>query len=420
MTYSSRPPGAEPPPAHEPPPTGAAVPPAPRAPGTAAMAPPAPGTAPPAPGTAAGPGAGTAAPGQGERPRKPRDPFFDNAKYFAILLVVAGHVIANVRSDVPIAKALYLFIYMFHMPLFIVITGYLSRNWTFSTGKARKLITHVGVPYVVFEVAYEIYAWLGEGGELTISLLKPYWLMWFMCALFLWRLSTPVWQQIRWPLGIALLFALLSYMSDLGGTFNIHRVLGLLPLYVLGLTLKPEHFELLKKPIARPIGAAVLAGGLAMAYFAKDRMTESWVFWKTPYEDLGVSNVTGTVMTLAMFSCATVLVAAFLAVVPRGRHWFSALGATTLYTYLLHGFIIRLLDYLDWWDSAWMHTVPGTIILLGASAVLGTVLCSPLVVRCMSWALEPKMTWAFTSLRRPAGRGAAGKGGRRTAGRPAR
>jgi fucose 4-O-acetylase-like acetyltransferase len=445
MTYSSRPPGAEPPPAHEPPPNGAvpdgpipngtvsngavsngtvsngavsngAVPPAPRSPGTAAMAPPAPGTA---PGTAPGGAPGTASPGQKQRPRKPRDPFFDNAKYFAILLVVAGHAIANVRSDVPVAKALYLFIYMFHMPLFIVITGYLSRNWTFSSGKARKLITHVGVPYVVFEVAYELYTWHGSG-ELTISLLKPYWLMWFMCALFLWRLSTPVWQQIRWPLGVALLFSLLSYMSDLGGTFNIHRVLGLLPLYVLGLTLKPEHFELLKKPIARPIGAAVLAGGLATAYVAKDHMTEAWIFWKTPYEDLHVSNVTGTVMTLAMFVCATVLVAAFLAIVPRGRHWFSALGATTLYTYLLHGFVIRLIDYLDWWEFSWMHTVPGTIILLGGSAVLGTVLCSPPVVRCMSWAIEPKMTWAFTSLRRPAGRAGPGKAAPRAAERQAR
>ena len=346
-----------------------------------------------------------AEPAQAPRPRKPRDPFFDNAKYFAILLVVAGHTIANVRSDVPVAKALYLFIYMFHMPLFIVITGYLSRNWTFSTGKARKLITHVGVPYVVFETAYEIYDWLGTGGELTISLLKPYWLMWFMCALFLWRLSTPVWQQIRWPLGIALLFALLSYMSDLGGTFNIHRVLGLLPLYVLGLTLKPEHFELLKKPIARPIGAVVLAAGLGFAYVAKDHMSEDWVFWKNPYEDLGVNNITGTVMTSAMFVSATVLVAAFLAIVPRKRYWFSALGATTLYTYLLHGFVIRLFDYTGVWDASWMHTLPGTLILLCASAVVGTVLCSPLVVRCMSWAIEPKMTWAFTSLRRPAARG---------------
>ncbi|MCP9967344.1 acyltransferase family protein [Actinomadura madurae] len=211
-----------------------------------------PGTA-TAPGTATGP-ATTPAP----RPAKKRDPFFDNAKYFAILLVVAGHSLANLLN-VPLAKGLYIFIYMFHMPLFIVITGYFSRNWTFAGGKARKLITNVGVPYVVFEVAYSLYDWLAGRNELEISLLNPYYLTWFLCALFMWRLSTPVWQQIRWPLAVALVFALLSYMSDIGGTFDIHRVLGLLPFYVLGLCLKPVHFELLKKPIARPIGAVVLA-----------------------------------------------------------------------------------------------------------------------------------------------------------------
>ncbi|MFG2089240.1 MULTISPECIES: acyltransferase family protein [unclassified Spirillospora] len=358
-------------------------------------------TAPPPHGAAAAPG-GTGV--QETRPRKQRDPFFDNAKYFAILLVVMGHAIANVRSDVPFAKALYIFVYMFHMPLFIVITGYLSRNWTFSTGKARKLITHVGVPYVTFEIAYALFAWLAGGERLEFSLLQPYWLMWFMCALFLWRLSTPVWQQVRWPLALAVAFSLLSYMSDLGGAFNIHRVLGLLPLFVLGLSLKPEHFEILKRPIARPIGAAVLAGGLAVAFFAKDRMSEDWVYWKNPYAELGVGNAAGTVMISAMFICAVVLVAAFLAVVPRKRYWFSALGATTLYTYLLHGFVVRLLDYAGWWEAAWMHTLPGTFVIIAASAAVGTALCAGPVVRTMNWALEPRMTWAFTPLRRPDGR----------------
>ena len=42
----------------------------------------------------------------------------------------------------PRARA-YVFVYTFHMPVFIVITGYFSRNFTFSGGKARKLITNL-------------------------------------------------------------------------------------------------------------------------------------------------------------------------------------------------------------------------------------------------------------------------------------
>ncbi|TDD64577.1 acyltransferase [Actinomadura darangshiensis] len=348
--------------------------------------------------------AGTTAsggPAAAARPQRRRDPFFDNAKYFAILLVVAGHCLANLLN-VPMAKGLYIFIYMFHMPLFIVVTGYFSRNWTFAGGKARKLITNVGVPYVVFEIAYSLYDWLAGRNDLEISMLNPYYLTWFLCALFMWRLSTPVWQQIRWPLAVALVFALLSYMSDLGGTFDIHRVIGLLPFYVLGLTLKPHHFELLKRPAARPIGAAVLAAGLGGTYLVMNHMSREWIYWRTPNFGLDVGNFTGTMMRLAMFACACVFVAAFLTLIPRGHHWFSRLGAYTLYAYLLHGFVIRLLDFTGWWGADWMHTPPGVVIVVGCAVVVGTLLCTPPVVRTMRWALEPKMTWVFTPLRRPA------------------
>ncbi|WP_242889306.1 acyltransferase family protein [Actinomadura litoris] len=355
-------------------------------------------------GPPAEPGRAGSEAGPAGRVRKPRDPFFDNAKYLAILLVVAGHSLANLQN-VPMAKGLYIFIYLFHMPLFIVITGYFSRNWTFSGGKARKLITNVGVPYVVFEFAYSIYDWLAGDNKLEISLLNPYYLTWFLCALFLWRLSTPVWQQIRWPLAVALTFALLSYMSDLGGTFDIHRVLGLLPFYVLGLNLKPEHFELLKRPIARPIGFAVLALGLGGSYLVMNHMSRNWIFWANPHFQLGVGNLAGTVMRLGMFVSATVLVAAFLAIVPRRRYWFTALGAATLYAYLLHGFVTRLLNFTDWWGADWMHTPAGVVAVVAGAVVVGTCLCTPPVVRCMSWALEPKMTWVFTPLRRPRAKG---------------
>ncbi|MEU9840142.1 acyltransferase family protein [Actinomadura sp. NPDC048032] len=354
-----------------------------------------------APEAAGAAASGSPAP-QGPGPaRKVRDPFFDNAKYFAILLVVAGHSLANLLN-VPMAKGLYLFIYLFHMPLFIVITGYFSRNWTFAGGKARKLITNVGVPYVVFEFAYSIYDWLAGRNHLEISLLNPYYLTWFLCALFMWRLSTPVWQQIRWPLAVATVFALLSYMSDLGGTFDIHRVIGLLPFYVLGLSLKPQHFELLKKPIARPIGAVVLAAGLAGTYLVMDHMSRGWIYWKHPNFELHVGNLTGTVVRIAMFAAAVVFVAAFLSLIPRGRYWFTSLGSYTLYAYLLHGFVTRLLNFTGWWDADWMHTPTGVVIVVAGALVVGTFLCSKPVVRTMSWALEPKMTWVFTPLRRPA------------------
>jgi fucose 4-O-acetylase-like acetyltransferase len=347
--------------------------------------------------------------------RRPRDPFFDNAKFFAILLVVAGHSIENLR-DIRFAHALYLFVYTFHMPVFIVITGYFSRNFTFSGGKARKLLTNLGVPYVVFETAYSTYHWAVGHAKFEISLLDPYYLTWFLLALFAWRLSTPVWQQIRFPVAVAIVISLLSGMNQLPATLEMNRVFGLVPFYVLGLFLKPEHFEFLKRRLVAVLGALVLIAGFAFTFLVADRhMATEWVYWRSGNPTLHVNNLTGTGMRLGMLVAAGVLVAAFLSLVPRKHHWFTSLGSATLYAYLLHGFATKLADYYGWYDADILHSVPGVLAVAAAGALLATLLCTPPVRWAMHWALEPNMAWAFTALRRPKMNLYAGR--RRAAGR---
>jgi fucose 4-O-acetylase-like acetyltransferase len=335
-------------------------------------------------------------------PRRPeRDPFFDNAKFFAIVLVVAGHAIVNLR-DVRFAHAAYLFVYTFHMPVFIVITGYFSRRFTFSGGKARKLLTNLAVPYVVFETAYSTYHWAVGHSKFEISLLDPYYLTWFLLALFAWRLSTPVWQQIRFPVAVAVVISLLSGMSQLPGTLEMNRVFGLVPFYVLGLFVKPEHFEILKKGWAAVLGLLTLIAGFAFTYLVADRrMATEWVYWRSGNPTLHVNNLVGTGMRLGLLVAAGVLVAAFLTLVPRRQHWFTGLGAATLYAYLLHGFATKLADYYGWYHAHVLHTVPGVLAVAAAGALLATLLCTPPVRWALHWALEPNMAWGFTALRRP-------------------
>jgi fucose 4-O-acetylase-like acetyltransferase len=334
------------------------------------------------------------------RPRE-RDPCFDNAKFFAILLVVAGPSLVN-RRDVPFAHAAYLFVYTFHMPVFIVITGYFSRRFTFSGGKARKLLTNLAVPYVVFETAYSTYHWAVGHSKFEISLLDPYYLTWFLLALFAWRLSTPVWQQIRFPVAVAVVISLLSGMSQLPGTLEMNRVFGLVPFYVLGLFLKPEHFEVLKKGWAAVLGGLTLIAGFAFTYLIADRrMATEWVYWRSGNPTLHVNNLVGTGMRLGLLVAAGVLVAAFLTLVPRRQHWFTGLGAATLYAYLLHGFATKLADYYGWYHAHVLHTVPGVLAVAAAGALLATLLCTPPVRWALQWALEPNMAWGFTALRRP-------------------
>ena len=330
---------------------------------------------------------------------KTRDPFFDNAKFLAIVLVVAGHAIEPLR-DTREAHALYLFVYMFHMPVFIIITGYLSRNFTFSSGKARKLITNLAVPYVVFETAYSVFRWAAGGKDFEISLLAPVWLTWFLMAVFFWRLSTPVWQQLRWPISIAILIALLSGMNNLPGTFEMHRTLGLLPFFVVGLKLEPKHFALLRRPGFRLAAGAVLAAGVAAACVVHNHMSLEWAFWRHGNDYLGVSELTGTAMRLAMLATSLLLSAAFLALVPARVTWFTGLGAATLYAYLLHGFPVKLALYKHWYGADWLHTPAGVAVVAALGVPLTIALTQPALRKRLRWAVEPTLSWAFRPLRR--------------------
>ncbi|MGW9134485.1 acyltransferase family protein [Streptomyces sp. NPDC055681] len=329
---------------------------------------------------------------------KKRDAFFDNAKYLAIVLVAMGHAWEPLRGDSRAAAALYITVYTFHMPAFIVISGYFSRSFDASVGRIGRLVTGVAVPYVVFEVAYTFFKrWAGGDPSYPISLLDPWYLTWFLAALVIWRLTTPLWKVVRWPLPLALAIAVLASVSpDIGDDLDLQRVLQFLPFFVLGLCLKPAHFQLVRRREVRLLAVPVFAGALAVAYWAAPRMNAAWFYRRDSAQELAAPGWTGAVMTLALFGCSVILVACFFAWVPRREVWFTALGAGTLYGYLLHGFLAKGSRFWHWYDQDWLHQPFGQITATLIAATVITALCTPPVQRIFRPAMEPKMEWAFT------------------------
>ncbi|MFI0237469.1 acyltransferase family protein [Streptomyces sp. NPDC016845] len=351
-----------------------------------------------------GPPAPARAPAQAtaSRPRASRDSYFDNAKYLAIVLVAMGHAWEPLRDSSRAASALYMTVYAFHMPAFIVISGYFSRSFDAGPGRIKRLITGVAVPYVVFECAYTLFKrTAGDDPDYPFSLLDPWYLTWFLIALFVWRLSTPIWKVVRWPLPVALGIAVLASVSpDIGDDLDLQRVLQFLPFFVLGLRLKPEHFRLVRRREARILAVPVFASALLFAYWAAPRMNAAWFYRRDSAQELAAPGWAGGVMTLAMFACSMLLVACFLAWVPGRKLWVTALGAGTLYGYLLHGFLAKGSRFWDWYDVRWVHTPVGEVAVTVVAAAVITLLCTPPVQRVFRFVMEPKMEWAF---RRDAG-----------------
>ncbi|MFF7953784.1 acyltransferase family protein [Streptomyces griseorubiginosus] len=326
-----------------------------------------------------------------------RDAFFDNVKYLAIVLVAVGHAWEPLREGSRAVSALYLLVYAFHMPAFIVVSGYFSRNFDASPGRLRRLVGGLVVPYVVFETAYTFFTrWTDQDPGRPVSLLDPLYLTWFLVALFVWRLTTPLWQRVRQPVAVALAVAMLATLTpSIGDDLDLQRVLQFLPYFVLGLCLRPEHFQLVRRRAVRIAAGPVFVVALALAYWAVPRMSGAWFYHRDSAQELGGPAWSGPAMTLVTFGCSLVLVACFLALVPGRRTWFTVLGAGTLYGYLLHGFLVQGARFWGWYGPDWVHRPLGVALVALVAGAVVTVLCTPPVRRALRYVVEPELRWAF-------------------------
>src|SRR4051812_34882161 len=74
-----------------------------------------------------------------------REPWFDNIKMTLVALVVAGHAWALLPST-PLNHGAYDFLYSWHMPAFAIVTGYLSRSFTWAPHRLWSLVRTVAIP----------------------------------------------------------------------------------------------------------------------------------------------------------------------------------------------------------------------------------------------------------------------------------
>ncbi|WP_327175821.1 acyltransferase family protein [Streptomyces sp. NBC_01335] len=329
---------------------------------------------------------------------KKRDPYFDNAKYLAIVLVAVAHAWEPLMGDSRAARALYMIIYTFHMPAFILVSGYFSRSFDASPARMKRLVTGVVVPYVVFETAYSLFRrYAGGEPHAPITLLDPLFLTWFLAALLIWRLTTPLWRTLRHPLPVALaVAALASVCPGIGDDLDLQRVLQFLPFFVLGVMARPEHFAWVRRRQVRLLSLPLFAGALGFAYVVAPHMQLGWFYRSDSAQELGAPWWSGVMMTLLMFGCALLLTVGFLSWVPSRTTWFTVLGGGTICGYLLHGFLIRGAEYAGLIDeNAWLSGPVGLVVVSVVAAAAVTLLCTPPVRRVMRFATEPDMGWAF-------------------------
>ena len=144
-----------------------------------------------------------------------REKWIDYTKLFACVLVVVGHLLqglnkANIQWNSDLYEYIDNFIYIFHMPLFMCLSGYLYAKLTkISNIKEyelfiKKKFINFSIPYVVFYVAYVVINMIfsssvnSQNGMQSILniLTNPMPPFWFLYALFLIFVLVPIVEKI--------------------------------------------------------------------------------------------------------------------------------------------------------------------------------------------------------------------------------
>ena len=129
----------------------------------------------------------------------------DNIKVVLIFLVVFNHLIAFqlVKVDMVVRYVWY-GITIFHMPAFIFISGYLSKK----PQDVLKNVKNLLIPYILgYSLTWYAYIWTGR--SMDYELLRPSGtVMWYVLALFIYRLTIEALGKIRFIVPLSIVFAL--------------------------------------------------------------------------------------------------------------------------------------------------------------------------------------------------------------------
>ncbi len=331
---------------------------------------------------------------------EPRVYLFDNLKAILMTLVVFGHLIELVWSDMhgnSVTWVIYIFIYLFHMPLFVFCSGYLAKY------KPGKILAGMAYPYIVFQLAYLAFEKAVMGSRAPIQLVTPYWIMWYLSSLIIWVSMLPMIEVIAKDkkgavIALALAFAiglLTGFDASIGLNFNIGRTLYFLPFFVAGVVIKklvkPE--TLLGFGANRYIKYGLLALSVAIG-----------ILIALFFQGINIHAINGhlaysaryTYLHRVLFYLMGIVICLFLvAAVPRRKTFYSYVGQRTIQVFLPHAFVIKLLS-----KSGVFATPQNEYIRLLAFAGISIVIVFAFSSKAAGKLLAPLLVWPFAKSER--------------------
>lgn len=343
---------------------------------------------------------------------KTRISLWDNARFILMALVVVGHMITTTRMDSTLAYAIYAYLYLFHMPAMILVSGYFSKAEL--NRNAVRATLGLLATWVTFEIIWIFYRWVIDGNAFSNTfLIVPSWTLWFLVTLITMRILLPFIAALKHPLIVSLIIALVAGLSPVIGTeFSVMRTMSFLPFFVFG-WLAREHgwlagHRFLNPSVALKAGAWAVLALIALAFALVPDLRnlfrlDVWITWRDDYAsllDLGFwqTPVVGLALRSLFIAIAFVMTLAVLVVVPRRPSVLTVWGTRTLYLYLLHGFVVYALRHYGVIDVIGELGALGTLILITMGVALSMLLSMAWVQKLTRPVIEPNINWMLAKV----------------------
>jgi fucose 4-O-acetylase-like acetyltransferase len=314
-----------------------------------------------------------------------RDPLVDNVRFILVTFVVVGHFLTTFRAA-PQMNYLYVWIYTFHMPAFVYLSGLMVTSYTVTAEQGRKTFTTLIVPLVTFTGLFQLFGTLtGKSTPSDGGWGDPFWLLWFITALTIWRMMLPVIGATRVPLLVTFVTVpVVLVVTELTGLFSLDRVVTLLPFFVAGCVTNHVLLQKTRSRVAKVTAGVAFAISVPVTFWVSELPTRF-----TMYTD--PVNAWGDIPTMfGLYAAAALLTFVVITVTPAGRSKMTVWGGRTMYVYLLHGFIVQL--FRGTTLSEQMNNPAGWVGIVITGILVTIILSSTVVNKIFKPLVEPNVT----------------------------
>lgn len=276
---------------------------------------------------------------------------YDNLKFFLIVLVVIGHTITSDVVQNSTLKSMFIFIYSFHMPLFLFISG-LFQNKNSNTLNRKKIVT-----YIILGLMVKMLVMFIDGILFTsrpkFSLFNEDGLFWYLFVLAYYNVICYILRKMDKSLVffLSMLLALLiGYDDSIGDFLCLSRAIVFFPFYYVGFCLTPKQVMDFcnKKTMWIPSILLVFIWLVVTTVYIDDIYTLRGLFTgRNSYNDISkecdmldrlIATIISGIVSLS-FICISVNFNRYIPIV-------SNIGQRTLQIYFWHSILLKLLRYL--------------------------------------------------------------------------